>query len=159
MTAIGSHQSSRARTTNWITPPHIIEALGPFDLDPCACETQPWPCAARSYTVADDGLNQPWHGRVWLNPPYGRETAAWLRKMARHNRGTALVFARTETAMFFESVWPRAWAVNFLEGRLAFYRPDGTHPNDDSGGPSVLIAYGREDAERLRRVRGRVVML
>ena len=33
--AMGSHQSHRAQTTTWLTPPHIIESLGHFDLDPC----------------------------------------------------------------------------------------------------------------------------
>lgn len=34
--AMGSHQSARAKTTTWLTPPELIQALGPFDLDPCA---------------------------------------------------------------------------------------------------------------------------
>lgn len=75
--------------------------------------------------------------------------------MADHGAGTALIFARTETAIFFEAVWERATAVLFLKGRLHFLRADGTLPRADVGGgnagaPSVLIAYGDDDAARLR---------
>jgi hypothetical protein len=94
----------------WLTPPEIILALGAFDLDPCAPITRPWPVAKQHYTIADDGLRMPWHGRVWCNPPYGRAVDDWLARLAEHGRGTALTFARTETA-FFCRVWQRASAI------------------------------------------------
>lgn len=148
---IGSHTlPNRGATDSWITPRHVIDALGAFDLDPCACDPQPWPCASRYFTEAVDGLSQPWHGRVWLNPPYGRQTGVWLQRLADHGTGTALIFARTETAMFVEQVWQRATAVLFLHGRLTFCHPDGTPGKANSGGPSVLVAYGEADAEWLR---------
>ncbi len=76
--------------------------------------------------------------------------------MAEHNRGTALIFARTETVIFFETVWAKATAVMFFKGRLFFYRKNGTLPRADggsgnAGAPSVLVAYGNDDAERLER--------
>ena len=37
-----------------------------------------------------------------------------------------MIFARTETAMFFEHVSAKADGVLFLEGRLHFYQVDGT---------------------------------
>lgn len=37
----------------------------------------------------------------------------------------ALIFARTETRMFFDHVWPKAQAVLFLEGRLYFHHVCG----------------------------------
>lgn len=54
--------------------------------------------------------------------------------------------------MFFETVWRSATArgLLFLEGRLHFHRPDGTRANANAGAPSVLVAYGDDDAERLR---------
>lgn len=148
---IGGHTlPNDGQSVDWITPKPILDALGPFDLDPCASLTQPWPTATARYTVLDDGLRREWHGRVWLNPPYGRVLAAWLARLAEHNCGTALVFARTETAAFFDHVWPRASAVMFLAGRLYFHRPDGSRGTSNAGGPSCLIAYGAADAERLR---------
>ena len=74
MTAgMGSHQSARAIKDEWLTPPHILSALGKFDLDPCASVARPWGTAAVHYTREDNGLTKPWLGRVWCNPPYGRE--------------------------------------------------------------------------------------
>lgn len=155
MVSIAPRNNTRnAKTTdNWITPPEIIEALGPFDLDPCACDPQPWPCANSQYTEQENGLLMPWEGFVWCNPPYGKRMTHWLNRMASHNNGIALVFARTETRAFFADVWPFASSLLFIKGRLTFYRPDGTRPpgGHNSGGPSVLIGYGPEAASRLER--------
>lgn len=140
--AIGGHTSPNGGHDEWLTPPRIIHALGPFDLDPCSPIARPWDTAAQHYTRIDDGLTKPWRGRVWLNPPYGKETGAWLKRLADHGNGIALVFARTETRMFFEHVWPKAKALLFLEGRLHFHYVDGQRAPANSGGPSVLIAYG-----------------
>ena len=69
----------------WLTPKHIIDALGKFDLDPCAAPLpRPWETASTSFIEADDGLSQEWFGRVWMNPPYGRDIGAWMKKMAEH---------------------------------------------------------------------------
>jgi hypothetical protein len=147
--AMGSHQSASAITDVWLTPPHIVAALGPFDLDPCSPLDRPWDTAAKHYTIEDDGLSFEWEGRVWMNPPYGAAAATWLERLAKHGDGIALVFARTETRMFFDWVWPYASALLFIEGRLHFHRPDGTRAKANSGAPSVLIAYGHEAAQRL----------
>lgn len=145
--AMGSHQSHRAQTTTWLTPPHIIEALGPFDLDPCAAPG--WPTARRHLTLPTDGLAEPWDGRVWLNPPYGDAVWTWLARLAEHGCGTALIFARTETAGFVREVWGKADAVMFLHGRLHFHRPDGARAKANAGAPSCLVAYGSDDAATL----------
>lgn len=148
-TSIAGVHSGRARTHDWITPKFIIDALGTFDLDPCQCPTQPWPCAKEGIVRPQDGLSEPWFGRVWVNPPYSVHASNWLAKLARHGCGTALVFARTETEMFFDHVWGVASAILFLEGRLHFHYPDGRRAEANAGGPSCLIAYGEHDAEKL----------
>jgi len=147
MTNFGGEQSV-AGTDVWLTPPDMVRALGKFDLDPCSAEVMPWELATNRYTEADDGLAQDWVGRVFMNPPYGRKLPPFLAKLADHGDGIALVFARTETRAFFESVWPRADAIMFLKGRVKFYRPDGTQAGT-SGSPSCLIAYGRANAAAL----------
>jgi len=139
---MGSHQSARAKSVIWLSPPKIIKALGPFDLDPCAAEGQPWKTAEKQYTIADDGLSKEWEGCVWLNPPYGLEAAVWLQKLSEHDNGIALIFARTETKMFFNWVWNHADALFFIEGRLHFHRIDGVRAKANAGAPSVLCAYG-----------------
>jgi hypothetical protein len=146
----GRHKPN-AVTTTWLTPPHILEALGPFDLDPCAApEPRPWPTAARMIELPEDGLAAAWSGRVWLNPPYGLEAAQWLSKLAAHGNGIALVFARTESEMFFRQVWERATAILFLRGRLTFRLPDDVDPRKNSGAPSCLVAYGHNNYEALK---------
>jgi hypothetical protein len=146
-----NHTRRQTSTDDWITPKWLLDRLGPFDLDPCASLVQPWRCASRQWTVCENGLIQPWEGLVFMNPPYGQHTAKWLARLASHGNGVALVFARTETRMFFAHVWPKARRLLFLRGRLTFHRPDGSGSpaKHNSGGPSVLIAYGDEAAQRL----------
>jgi hypothetical protein len=148
---IGGHQSAKSETTIWLTPRYILDALGPFDLDPCAApDPILWPTAANHYVApGQNGLLLPWHGRIWLNPPYDITTGKWLSRLASHSRGTALIFARTETKTFFEQVWNRADAILFLKGRPHFHSPDGTQAEANCGGPIALIAYGEEDTELL----------
>ena len=150
---IGGHHSARARTDEWLTPPDLIDALGgapSFDLDPCAPIARPWPTARRHLTVVDNGLTQPWDGRVWLNPPYSTAVIArWLGRMADHGRGVALIFARTETDAFFRHVWERATALLFMRGRINFHLVDGRRASGNAGAPTVLCAYGPSDADVL----------
>lgn len=140
----------QAATHTWLTPPELIQALGPFDLDPCAAPSpRPWPTAAKHIELPEDGLNSKWAGRVWCNPPFGRHTSSWLARMADHGNGIALAFARTETAMFQRHVWPRADAVLMLANRPHFHRPDGVREGGNSGGPICLIAYGCDNRRSL----------
>lgn len=150
--AMGSHQSASGGADEWLTPPELIDALGRFDLDPCAPIDRPWDTAERHFTIEDDGLRQDWSGRVWLNPPYAH-AAKWLHRLAEHGRGTALIFARTETRMWFEQVWPRASAALFLRGRLHFHYRSGKRAKANSGAPSALIAYSHHDAAALAAAR------
>jgi phage N-6-adenine-methyltransferase len=145
---MGSHESNTGGTDQWVTPRSILDALGVFDLDPCAPINRPWPTAHRHYTIVDDGLRQPWNGRVWLNPPYST-AARWLARLAQHGQGTALLFARTETRLWFQHVWPRASGILFMRGRVTFCYPDGRPAAANSGAPSALVAYGQQDARVL----------
>jgi hypothetical protein len=156
---IGGHHSHRSKTDDWATPPAVIEALGgwqSFDLDPCAMDPQPFPTALQRFTKAQNGLIQRWAGRVYLNPPYSVVLLRrFMARMAAHNRGIALIFARTETETFHRYVWETASALLFLEGRLCFHKPDGSlalRENGEpanAGAPSVLCAYGARDADIL----------
>lgn len=165
--AMGSHQSTSAITHVWLTPKWILDDLGPFKLDPCAApDPKPWPTAEIHYTAPNqDGLALPWFGRVWCNPPYGNAAASWLRRLAQHGQGTALIFARTETKAFADWVFEQADALLFLEKRLHFCDRQGEPAKRNSGAPSVLVAYGAKDAEILLdggltgRLRGAVMGL
>jgi hypothetical protein len=145
--SFGAQQGTTSSSSDvWLT----LAALGPFDLDPCAApDPRPWPTATRHYTAADDGLRQPWAGRVWLNPPYST-AGVWLQRLVQHRIGTALIFARTDTAAVQEHVLLQSTAVLFIRGRVRFHHPDGRRAADNGGAPSVLIAYGQHDAARLQ---------
>jgi len=132
---------------DWITPKFILDELGTFDLDPCSSSTQPWPTAKTMLTKEDDGLSSPWFGRVFLNPPYGQETWKWLKRLSEHNNGTALIFARTETEMFFNYVWGKCSSILFLKGRLHFHYPNGTRAKFNSGAPSCLVSYDHQTTQ------------
>lgn len=121
-----SFQRTR-RSDEWYTPPHIIAALGQFDLDPCAAPG--WPTATRYYFKADNGLSKPWSGRVWLNPPYSHPLVEqFVRKMAAHNNGVALIFNRMDSALWHDIIFPTASAMLIL--RVA----------SDSTGPTACRA-------------------
>lgn len=158
---MGSHQSPIMGKDEWLTPPEIIKSLGPFDLDPCSPVDRPWPTANKHYTIEDNGLLMPWEGRVWCNPPYGKHTKDWLNKCALHGNAIAMIFARTETNMFFSYVWGVADAILFIRGRIKFYHVDGSISSESPGAPSVLIAYGENNTKALSNsgIKGHLVYM
>ena len=144
----------------WLTPPYILEALGSFDLDPCAPAVRPWDMAKNHYCKEQDGLSQVWFGRVWCNPPYGRQTFEWLKRLAEHKNGIALIFARTETKGFHSEVWNKAHSVFFFRGRLKFHFPDGVQ-GDCANAPSCLVSYSADNTEAIRKsgLNGKLIIL
>ncbi len=128
-------------TAEWTTPPavltRVVQCLGAIDLDPCADAAHTVP-ATRHFTVNLDGLHQPWSGRVYMNPPYGRPIRRWVTKLleevaaGRVTAAIALVPARTDTAWFRQL---DGWPVAFWHGRLRF----GAAPNA-APFPSALVA-------------------
>lgn len=149
-----------ATTHDWLTPPEIISALGKFDMDPCASQFQPWRTASTQFTIEDDGLAREWSGRVWCNPPYGPHAEKFLKRMAEHGDGVALIFARTETKAFQKYCWQRADAMLFMAGRIKFRLPGGGVAGA-AGAPSVLVAYGQANAKAIQmsKIPGYVVNL
>jgi len=131
--------SGEGQTNTWLTPLHIIQELGPFDLDPSGFPGHP--TAERLICLPNDGLAQAWHGRVWLNPPYGKHAVHWLEKLQKHGNGIALVFARLETN------WLRPFLRDgffVISGRLSFESPV-TKKKGNAGTASILIPFGRKN--------------
>lgn len=154
---LGSHQRSIGKSQVHITPRFLIDALGPFDLDPCAASPRPWDCAIKNIALPDDGLAATWPEAdfVWLNPPFHRyQVSQWIERLAAHGNGIALLHARTETA-WFRPCWQNALAFLFLAQRLTFCRPDGSLCTTlagepaNSGAPPVLVAFGGLAKQRL----------
>lgn len=138
-----SHQPQSSKSVSWVTPKWILEPLGTFDLDPCTPEEMPWVTARNRYTVEDDGLVQPWRGRVWLNPPFDKASRwAFLKRMAEHGNGIALVSASTEVKWFKEWIWGHATSILFLKERPYFHYPDGRRGEANSGCSICLAGFG-----------------
>lgn len=149
-----AHETSGGGSIEWYTPRWVFDRLATtFDLDPCSPLAGPNPAvpATRFYTAREDGLSQPWAGRVWLNPPYGDETAKWVGKLAQHGNGLALVFARTDTR-WCQAAMRQATAVCFVAGRIGFMSGDETRTTVSApAAPSMLLAYGPFCADLLVR--------
>lgn len=144
----------------WLTPPDLVKKLGEFDLDPCTPINPPFVHAKTNFTVIDDGLTKSWFGRIYMNPPYGKGMETWIEKLKNHGNGIVLIFARTETKCFFNHIWYDADAILFVKGRIKFYNIDGEQKGTP-GAPSVFIAYGKDNAEILKKsgIDGRFIYL
>lgn len=143
-----THETSVNESVEWYTPPEVFDALGlVFDLDPCSPGPGRSYVPARAhYTAADDGLSQPWRGTVFVNPPYGPHTPAWMARLADHGDGIGLVFARTDVAWFHRH-GVAADVVCFIERRVRFYKGSTAHRGGSPGAGSMLLAFGNASAE------------
>lgn len=148
-----AHESHVNQSVDWYTPKWIFDELGlMFDLDPC----QPiggisWIPTKKFYTIEDDGLVSPWSGLVWCNPPYGKHTSDWLKKMHQHRNGVSLVFARTDCKWFHDYV-AKADAILFLSGRIKFVDGLGKTGGSGAGSGSMLISWGDIATAALERM-------
>ncbi len=131
--------SHEGLTNAWLTPLNIIHSLGEFDLDPCGFPTHM--TAKKIIYLPDDGLSIDWYGRVWMNPPYGKNINLWLDKLKRHGDGIALVFSRTDT-QWFHNLNPDG--IFFLKGRIRFLTSEFKE-STNAGHGSMLVIYGRNN--------------
>jgi phage N-6-adenine-methyltransferase len=129
-------------TCEWETPQDLFDELarifGGFTLDPCA--TPENAKCHRFFTAAEDGLRQSWTGKVFMNPPYGREIGKWMKKAWEESQKGALIVclvpARVDTRWWQE--YASKGYVHFLRGRLKF----GTARNS-APFPSAIVTFGR----------------
>ncbi len=106
--------------------------LGGIDLDPASnAVAQELVQARRLFTAEDDGLAQPWHGKVWLNPPYAHPLIArFVQKLiAALDAGDVTVAIMltndaTDTAWWHEAAVASA-AICFTRRRIKFEQPSG----------------------------------
>jgi len=132
-------------TPEWYTPEDIIssviEVFGEIDLDPCSnSHDKPNVPALKHYTIDDDGLAQKWEGKIYMNPPYGREIVSWVEKLVdEYKNGNVteaivLVPSRTDTA-WFQKLNGYVWCA--VRGRLKFSQAENSAPF-----PSAIFYLG-----------------
>ena len=121
---------------DFLTPPAIVEAMGQFDLDPCASHRQHKPIALQEYHFPEDnGLLLPWNGSVFVNPPFS-ELSTWINRFVLHGNGILLVPARVEVSWFWK-LWHNSNAIFFTKGPVKYLCPEGKSPPCFLAGRSV----------------------
>ena len=142
---------TQSTTDDFYTPRWVFDRMGvTFDLDVAAPPGGvAWIPAARYFTVEDDGLAQPWLGRVWMNPPYS-QTTPWVRRFIAHRNGICLV--------------PQAkadWQVKLWEQADALVLPSYYHFTFARRGPGqqqnirfgvMLAVFGDECVDAIGRL-------
>jgi ParB family chromosome partitioning protein len=136
---IPPRQQTRARTwtgeTEWYTPSWLLDAavavMGGIDLDPASSDAQQAASpvkATRYFTIADNGLTQSWHGRVFLNPPYAArvidtfvEKFLTERQLGHLQQGILLTNSSTETR-WWHAAAQGCDAICFVKGRVRFLK-------------------------------------
>lgn len=120
----------------WYTPAEHLDlarkVLGGIDLDPASSETANRTVGAGTFfTEADNGLDKPWFGKVWLNPPYAQPAIAhfadkMVEEWGKGDVDAAIVLTHnyTDTA-WFQKMARAASAICFTRGRVRFVSPEG----------------------------------
>lgn len=101
--------------------------------------------ALEYYTEADNGLEKPWNGVVWCNPPFGNELKHWLAKavaeVGNYDRCYFLIPCRPDTRYFHDLIWPNASRIWLIKGRMNFHFK-GAVKGGNAPFPSMLVQFG-----------------
>lgn len=152
-----AHVNRNSGEDEWYTPPRFIEAaratMGGIDLDPASSPfANKAVKAGHFFTKEDDGLQQRWHGRVWLNPPYSQPLMSQFAEKCREELKAervkqlcVLVNNATDTAWFQDLV--RCGSENrripvchlcFTSGRVRFLDREGNPANTPLQGQAII---------------------
>lgn len=135
-------------TDNVWTPEWVFTELGlTFDLDVASpVGGVPWIPTAHYYTIHDDGLSQPWYGRVWMNPPFSK-CNAWVHRFIEHGNGIAML--PMSRAPWGDIVWNHADAIVRMPSRFLYVRETKSY---GIFMPSFMVAMGADNAAALGRI-------
>lgn len=135
----------------WYTPKVLLDAvravLGVIDLDPASCDLAQQKVQARTYyTKEQNGLRYPWHGKIFLNPPYKMPKVGWFcgyllgQLDVGHTTEAILLVPNSTHTKWFYAVAPHAQMIAFPRGKKSF-----DHPTKKGGSPvsgSALLYFG-----------------
>jgi len=155
------HVARRTGEVEWYTPPYLVEAarrvMGGIDLDPASsARANEGVRASRFFDREQDGLQQPWSGRVWLNPPYARGVVErFVERLVEHvARGDV-----TQAVMITNNATDTNWCqlalahcqgACFVNGRVKFLQSGSERGVPLQG--QVVTAFGPHlDVDRFRR--------
>ena len=144
-----------SQTPDWYTPAPYIESarkvMGDIDLDPASCVLANTVVKATAFYSKDDGsLDRDWHGRVWINPPYGRVGPKFIDKLlTEHHAGRvseaiALVNGNCTDTRWFRPLWD--YTLCFVHGRVKFW---GQHGKKSPTHGSIFVYLGA-NSERFK---------
>lgn len=137
---------SQSDQNDWRTPRKFLDAarevMGAIDLDPASsAEANETVGAGLFYTMADDGLQQPWKGRVWLNPPYGGAARLFIERLIREyqvgnvSAACALINSHPTETKWFQELFD--YPVCFIAGRIDFGGPSREISTTSTHGSAV----------------------
>lgn len=148
------HARASTARDDWVTPSHIIErarsVLGTIDLDPASSIAANTVVRATQF-FSSGALDEAWHGRVWLNPPYGLTnnrksiSGLWLAKLLEEYRA-----GRTREAIcLVNAMVGSEWFMNaydhplvLLFSRLRFLEPSTLQPQRNPTYGNALLYLG-----------------
>ena len=146
-----------SESNEWYTPDQYVDAarylMGGIDLDPASCEQANETVRAEVfYTKDDDGFSKAWSGRVWMNPPYGKEDgesnqSRWTKRLIdSYENGEILsavfIVNAATSASWFQRFWD--YPICFVRRRISFVSPSGEKNSPTQG--NVFVYLG-EDIE------------
>lgn len=140
----------------YYTPPYIIEAarktLGAIDLDPASCvKAQRVVKADAFFTKQDNGLESPWFGRIWLNPPFSNPapfTTKLIDEYEAKRVTAAILLVNNGTETKWGQALLRRYPVCFVGAhedrgsRISFWKHDPDEPKAGNRYAQMIFFLG-----------------
>jgi phage N-6-adenine-methyltransferase len=149
---------SQSNQNDWRTPRKFLDAahtvMGGIDLDPASSEANRTVKAGKYYTEKDNGLEKPWKGRVWLNPPYGGDARLFIERLIREyevgnvTEACCLLNSHPTETKWFQKLFD--YTICFVAGRIDFGGPSREVSTTSTHGSA--ICYLGKNADRFTEV-------